>query len=106
MELLAQPAMMIPYTPIELMANRYKTPTLISAIAQPAFTGMTAQAIIASPKVSIGANRNSARLDPDGITVSFMIILSASANGWASPNGPTTFGPRRIWIAASTLRSA
>src|SRR6185437_9382118 len=32
----------------------------MSAMAQPSFTGMTAQATIARPKVSIGASRNSA----------------------------------------------
>ena len=34
----------------------------MSAIAQPSFTGMTAQASMASPKVSIGAIRNSSGL--------------------------------------------
>ena len=50
-------------------------PTLMSAIAQPSFTGITAQAIIASAKVSIGAIRNSSRLEPAGMIVSFIIIL-------------------------------
>ena len=81
-------------------------PTLMSAIAQPSFTGMTAQAIIARQKVSIGAMRNSSRLEPAGMIVSFMIIFSASANGCSRPNGPTTFGPLRNCIAARTLRSA
>ncbi len=53
----------------------------MSAIAQPLFTGITAQATIASPKVSIGAIRNSRGLLPDGMTVSFISIFSASANG-------------------------
>ena len=57
-------------------------------------------------KVSIGAIRNSARLAPDGMMVSLISILIASANGWNRPNGPTTFGPLRNCIAASTLRSA
>ena len=81
-------------------------PTLMSAIAQPSFTGITAQAIIARLKVSIGAIRNSSRLEPAGMIVSFMIIFSASANGCSRPNGPTTFGPLRNCIAARTLRSA
>ena len=81
-------------------------PTLISAIAQPSFTGITAQAIIARPKVSIGAIRNSSRLEPAGMMVSFISIFSASANGCSRPNGPTTFGPLRNCIAARTLRSA
>ncbi len=53
----------------------------MSAIAQPSFTGTTAQAIMASENVSIGAIRNSTRLAPVGITVSFITILMASAKG-------------------------
>ncbi len=78
----------------------------MSAIAQPSFTGITAQAIIARLKVSIGAMRNSNRLEPAGMIVSFMSIFSASANGCSRPNGPTTLGPLRNCIAARTLRSA
>ena len=78
----------------------------MSAIAQPSFTGMTAQAIIASENVSIGAIRNSSGLLPDGMIVSFISIFSASAKGCHRPNGPTTLGPLRNCIAASTLRSA
>ena len=81
-------------------------PTLISAIAQPSFTGITAQASIASMKVSIGANRNSTLFAPVGTMVSLSSIFSASAKGCSKPNGPTTLGPRRICIAAKTLRSA
>jgi hypothetical protein len=78
----------------------------MSAIAQPSFTGMTAQASIASMKVSIGANRNRRRFAPVGTIVSFISILIASAKGWNRPKGPTTFGPLRSCIAARTLRSA
>ena len=81
-------------------------PTLMSAMAQPSFTGITAQASIASMKVSIGAIRNSRRFDPDGMIVSFISILIASAKGCHRPNGPTTLGPLRNCIAARTLRSA
>ena len=81
-------------------------PTLISAIAQPSFTGITAQASMASMKVSIGANRNRSLLAPVGTMVSLSSILSASAKGCSKPNGPTTLGPRRICMAAKTLRSA
>ncbi len=78
----------------------------MSAIPQWSFTGITAQAMIASPKVIIGANRNSIRLAPSGMMVSLNSILIASAKGCHSPNGPTTFGPLRSCMAASTLRSA
>ena len=78
----------------------------MSAIAQPLATGITAQATIARMKVSIGAQMNSTRLAPEGMIVSFISILPASAKAWNRPNGPTTLGPLRSWIAASTLRSA
>ena len=58
---------------------------------------------MASEKVSIGAIRNSTRLAPTGTTVSFISILMASAMGCSRPNGPTTLGPLRNWMAASTL---
>ena len=76
------------------------------ATAQPSFTGITAQAIIASVIVSSGATMNSRRLAPVGIMVSFISIFTASAKGCMRPKGPTTFGPLRICIAAITLRSA
>ena len=78
----------------------------MSAIAQPSFTGITAQASIASMNSSIGARMNRKRFAPEGTMVSFISILMASAKGCSRPKGPTTFGPRRICIAASTLRSA
>ena len=53
----------------------------MSAMPQPSFTGITAQAITASAKVSIGAAMNRKREAPVGTTVSFIIILMASANG-------------------------
>ena len=76
------------------------------AIAQPGSNGITAQATSARVKVSIGATRNTTRLAPLGMIVSFISSLSPSANGCSRPNGPTTFGPLRNCDAASTLRSA
>ena len=61
--------------------NRYSTPTLMFAIAQPSFTGITAQAIMASTMVSTGANINRSRFAPVGTMVSLKIILIASAKG-------------------------
>ena len=67
--------------------------------------GITAHAIIAKVKVSIGAIKNTAGLAPAGTMVSLNSSLTPSAIGCSSPNGPTTFGPMRKCIAASTLRS-
>ena len=61
---------------------------------------------MASTKVSIGARMKSPREAPDGMMVSFISILMASAKGCPRPKGPTTLGPRRICMAPSTLRSA
>ncbi len=81
-------------------------PTLMSAITQPAETGITAQPIIARLKVTIGASRNTSGFAPVGTTVSLRNSLRPSASGCNRPNGPTTLGPRRRCIAAITLRSA
>ena len=78
----------------------------MSAITQPLLKGITAQAMIARVKVTIGAARKTPRLAPVGMTVSFISSFSPSANGCNRPKGPTTFGPRRNCAAASTLRSA
>ena len=43
---------------------------------------------------------------PDGMTISLTTYLIMSAKLWSSPQGPTTFGPRRNCTAAQTLRSA
>ena len=80
-------------------------PTLMLATAQPLSTGITAQAVTARPKVIIGARVNSSRSAPVGKIVSLKTIFSASAKGCHRPNGPTTLGPLRSWIAPITLRS-
>ena len=49
---------------------------------------------------------NRIRFAPVGMIVSFISIFRASAKGCIRPNGPTTFGPFRICIAAMILRSA
>ena len=78
----------------------------MSAITQPALTGITAQAASASVQVTSGASRNTPLLAPAGMTSSLNTNFSRSAKDCSSPNGPTTFGPRRICTAAQILRSA
>ena len=68
-------------------------------------TGMTAHAASAHIAVASGASRNTTLSAPDGITGSFRTNFKRSANDCSRPNGPTTFGPRRICTAAQTLRS-
>ena len=84
----------------------YKTPTLMSAITQPALTGITAQAASASTVETSGASRNTPLLAPAGMIGSLSANFSMSAKDWNRPQGPTTLGPRRICTAAQILRSA
>ena len=79
--------------------------TLMSAMTQPSAKGITAQATMASTRDSIGARKNTGRSTPAGMTISFSTYFSASATDCRMPQGPTTFGPRRICTAAQTLRS-
>jgi hypothetical protein len=57
----------------------------MSASTQVSLKGITAQAIIASTKDSIGASMKTARSAPAGITISFTTYLSASATVCRSP---------------------
>ena len=81
-------------------------PTFMLATTQPALNGITAHADSASVAVTSGARMNTPLLAPDGITGSLKTNFSRSAKLWNSPQGPTTFGPRRICTAAQILRSA
>ena len=81
-------------------------PTLMSASTTPALNGITAHAIKARTKVTIGAIKNTTLFAPVGTMVSLSTILMRSAKDCRRPKGPTTLGPRRSWAAAITLRSA
>ena len=98
--------MMIAYTCIDEMAKTNRIPTFMSEITQPGAQGITAQTITGSTKEIIGASMKTALSAPAGTTISFTMYFRKSANDCKSPNGPTTFGPRRICTAAHTLRSA
>jgi hypothetical protein len=56
--------------------------------------------------VTIGAIMKTTRFAVVGMIVSLNTSLTPSAIGCSNPQGPTTFGPRLIWTAAMTLRSA
>ena len=81
-------------------------PTLMSAITRPSPKGITAQPIMPSVKVSIGASRKTTRFAPEGRMVSLKNSLRPSASGCSRPKGPTTLGPLRSCMAPITLRSA
>ena len=78
----------------------------MSAMTQPASSGITAQADSASIAVTSGARRKTPLLAPAGMIGSLNTNFRRSAKDCSRPNGPTTFGPRRICTAAQILRSA
>ena len=57
-------------------------------------------------KLKQGANRNSTQLDLTGIVTSLSNSFEPSANVWRMPQNSVTFGPLRLCIDASNLRSA
>ncbi len=97
--------MITPYTSSDDTAKTNRIATLMLARTQPSSKGITAQARMARTNDSIGARKNTGRSTPAGMTISFTTYFSASATDCSRPNGPTTFGPRRICTAAQTLRS-
>ena len=106
LELLDQPDIIIPYTPKEEIANKYKTPTFKSAYTTPSFNGIIDHEISASKKVKTGAITKMFKFALEGNIVSLTKSFKPSAKGWSKPNRPTTFGPLRRCIEAITLRSA
>src|SRR4051794_14147371 len=100
-----QPARMMPYTPIDVIASRYKRPALMLASTPFSSNGITAHAANAGVSASNGASTNSSLLDFAGIRYSLSNSLNTSANVCSRPAGPTLFGPMRTCIQPSTLRS-
>src|SRR5262249_32355323 len=110
----AQPARTNPYTPSDVNAKTYNSPTFIrvtwSSIDLPNRCtwlpyGITTSDISAATIATAGAARYTARFAWSGTMSSLKIILSPSAKGWRSPHTPTRFGPTRSWIQLMTLRS-
>ena len=106
LELEAHPPIIIPYTPNDETAKRYKIPTLISARTKSSPNGITAHDIHANVIVPTGANTNTSLFELAGIIISLKIYFNASANDWNKPNGPTTLGPLRFCTKAQTLLSS
>ncbi len=82
-----------------------RIPTFMFEITQPGAQGITTQTIAGSTKLTIGARKNTALSAPAGTTISLTMYFRKSAKLCSSPQGPTTFGPRRICTAAQILRS-
>src|SRR5690242_16201462 len=109
LEFAAQPAMMTPYTPMEVSDSRYSRPASALDTTTVGDSGITAQAANAGTSVITGASQNSVRLAFAGMITSFSSSLTTSANGWPTPGSRpkrrTRFGPRRSCIQPITLRS-
>jgi hypothetical protein len=101
----AQPAMMMPYTSIEVMASSSSRPALTFASAACGPNGITDQAARAGMMVMTGPIRNRLVVAFAGITISLSSSFRPSASGCSRPPGPTRFGPTRIWIQPISLRS-
>ena len=92
-ELLAQPAIIIPYIDNEETANKYKIPTFMLERTKLSEIGITLQATNDKEKEIMGAKINIILLELAGIIVSFEKSFNPSANGCNKPKKPTTFGP-------------
>src|SRR3989338_2885666 len=95
-ELDAQPAMMMPYTPSEVIAKIYNRPALRLDSTIPSVNGTTAHAASDGASAMIGARTNRNLLEPLGTMISLKNNFTPSAIGCSSPKYPTRFGPMRI----------
>src|SRR3546814_713785 len=100
----AQPAMITPYTPSEVIASRYSRPALAFDSASCASNGTTAHAANAGTSVISGARMYSTRCALVGWMTSLNSSLNTSAKAWNTPR-PTYIGPWRTCIQPSSLRS-
>src|SRR3989338_6973975 len=85
LELEAQPAMMMPYTPNEVIARMYNSPALRSASAIPSPNGITAHAASDGANAMMGARTNRNLLEPDGMMISLNSNFTPSASGCSRP---------------------
>jgi hypothetical protein len=88
-----------------VIAIRNKRPALTLAKATSGPKGTTAQAASAGMIVITGPRKNNVLLAAVGTMISLNSSLTASAIGCSRPNGPTRFGPGRIWLQPMALRS-
>ena len=77
----------------------------MSLMTQPSATGITAQAANASTADTSGASMNTPLLALAGMIGSLSMNFRKSAKGCSTPQGPTTFGPRRSCTEPQILRS-
>jgi hypothetical protein len=106
LELLAQPAKIMLYTPKEDIANIYNTFKSLFMKTLCGLNGITAQLIKANIKVDIGATTNIKLFALLGIIISFNTNFKPSANACNNPHTPTTLGPRLRCIEPIIFLSA
>ena len=85
LELDAQPAMMMPYMPSEVIVRIYSSPALTLASAMPSSNGTTAHAASAGASAMTGATTNRNLLDPLGMMISLRNNFTPSAIGCNNP---------------------
>jgi len=78
---------------------------LFSVISSNA-NGITLQVSKLKIRIKIGAATKIREFAFVGINISFVNNFTPSANGCNNPHNPTTFGPRRLCIAAIIFLSA
>src|SRR5699024_6755642 len=109
-----QPARTIPYTPTEVTARMYSTPTCRSVSCSGVWcpstetsgpNGITANAMNAGITAITGASMKTGLSTPEGMNPSLSAIFTPSARLCSMPIGPTRLGPIRICIQARILRS-
>jgi hypothetical protein len=108
-EFAAQPARMMPYTPIEVSASTYSSPASMFANTLSGDSGITAQMASAGIKREERRRAEQELFASAGMMISLNSSLNTSANGCASPGKSpkkaTRFGPLRNCIQPMTLRS-
>ncbi len=105
MELLAQPAKIIPYTLPTDMGNKYNKLIFELFFMASKLKGKKLQAVKLKIKGIIGAIKNMNFADLPAIIGSAKMSLKASAIGCKTPNQPTTSGPLRRCTKAITFLS-
>ena len=85
------------------MTNNKPALMLVSATSGP--KGMATQAAKAGMMAMMGPKRNKPGATAEGVMISLVSNLMASAIGCSKPKGPTRLGPMRTCMKPSNLRS-
>jgi len=98
-----QPARRVPYTFNLETHKKNRIPHFINVLVLS--NGLSCQSMRAKIKDNTGAMKYGDWLASDGLVISLVKSLAASAKGCGRPAIPTLFGPFRVWKYPSPLRS-